>query len=104
MATNIWQRIRRDGVNHAGALITIAEIIGGMERKIMGVLDDIKAKLSETDSHIDGMHADILSLKDQLAAAIASGGGAISAADAQTILDSAAALAAKASGFDAETP
>jgi len=93
-----WRPFRTTRLLHR-ALMEI-RVLGD---RLMTIADDLNAKLDTLTESLSGIHADIVSLKDQLAAAIDAGAGSISAADAEALLAKVTTMADTAAGIDAET-
>ena len=82
------------------------EILAGLHvinrrLKDMPTAAEIQAQLDVTNTKLDGIQTDVTGLKQQIADLLAGGGA--TAAELQTLLDSATALAVKAGAIDDQT-
>ena len=80
--------------------------IENKEDKIMGLVEDIKTTLDSIPGIISAVATDIDGLKGQIATLqdMLNAGGAVTAADLQTIMDKASAIKASLTAVDQATP
>ena len=89
MRIDVYHHLVIDGTS-AAKLNTLMERTG----RIMATQDEILTKLAEANASLDGIQADILALKDMVAAG----------ADLSAISGAVNALVDKAAGIDTQTP